>query len=140
VRQTAALLHAQNIKLAIYTERPNNGDGAYNRPALAKLGDLLDVSGYDEHYSTSLPGPLTTTSGWETDIAAAQQAGPNAFVSAGAFGWNWPPGGGLATSFSSVLYPIAGSGELGTVTSMGEYFFESASDLRARAAALLAAG
>jgi len=39
-----------------------------------------------------------------------------------------------------VLYPIAGSGELGTVTSMGEYFFESASDLRARAAALLAAG
>jgi len=32
VRQTAALLHAQNIKLAIYTARPNNGDGAYTAP------------------------------------------------------------------------------------------------------------
>ena len=140
VQQTTALLHARNIKLAIYTVRPNNGDGAYNRPALAKLADLLDISGYDEHYSTSLPGRLSTASGWQADIAAAQQAGPNAFVSAGAFGWNWPLGGGLATTFSSALYPIAGSGELGTFTSTSEYFFESASDLRARAAASQAAG
>lgn len=86
-------------RLAVYVPRPGPGEGAaYDWRAIARHADLLLVSGYNEHWSGSGPGPVTTSRGFGSVVdRALALAGAKAVPLAGAFGYRWPRGELIST-------------------------------------------
>jgi spore germination protein len=93
VREAAASLHAVDRKLAVYVPRPGPGEGSsYDWRAIADHADLLLASGYNEHWSGSRPGPITSAAGFEavTERAVRLAGKHKAVPVVGAFGYRWP--------------------------------------------------
>jgi hypothetical protein len=86
-------------RLAVYVPRPGPGEGAaYDWRAIARRADLLLVSGYNEHWSGSRPGPITTSRGFAAVVdRGLALAGAKAVPLAGAFGYRWPQGQLIST-------------------------------------------
>jgi hypothetical protein len=77
-------------RLAVYVPRTG---AAYDWRAIARHADLLLVSGYNEHWSGSRPGPITTSRGFAAVVdRGLALAGSKAVPLAGAFGYRWPQG------------------------------------------------
>jgi spore germination protein YaaH len=96
VASVAGRLHAQHDHLAVYVPRrtSSGGDHDYDWKALARYADLLLASGYNEHSSTSAPGPVTTDHGWSAMLDYAAGISRRSVAPAlGAFGYSWPPSG-----------------------------------------------
>lgn len=74
--------------------------GAYDYPALAKNSDFLQIMTYDNHWSTSKPGPIAPISWYEKNIkyAIEQAGGPHKIlIGLGAYGYDWPKSGDAET-------------------------------------------
>jgi hypothetical protein len=96
IAEAAAALHAVDRKLAVYVPRPGPGEGAsYDWRAISRHADLLLASAYNEHWSGSSPGPVTTPAGFKrVTERALELAGPRKAVpTLGAFGYRWPRAG-----------------------------------------------
>jgi spore germination protein len=148
VATAAARLHAAGRRLAVYVPRTG---GAYDWKAIAARADLLLAAGYNEHWSLSPPGPVTTSKGFADvrdralDAAGAGKAVPLL----GAFGYRWAPGrpGTLIGSADAELLRRR-TGARGQVSDGSERFrvgadtvvYETVAGLRARAAAAREAG
>jgi spore germination protein YaaH len=148
VREAGASLHAAGRRLAVYVPRPGPGEGAsYDWRAIAASADLLLASGYNEHWSGSRPGPVTTTAGFAavTD-RALRLAGPRRAVPVlGAFGYRWPRSGPaqLISTADAERLPGARSAADGVArvrAGADTIVYETAAGLRARARAARAAG
>lgn len=82
-------------RLAVYV--PRSG-AAYDWRAIARHAELLLVSGYNEHWSGSRPGPITTSRGFAHVVdRGLALAGAKAVPLAGAFGYRWPQGKLIST-------------------------------------------
>ena len=82
-------------RLAVYVPRTG---AAYDWRAIARHADLLLVSGYNEHWSGSRPGPITTSRGFADVVdRGLALAGAKAVPLAGAFGYRWPQGELIST-------------------------------------------
>lgn len=69
--------------------------GAYNYPELAKNADFLQIMTYDNHWSTSKPGPIAPIDWYEKNIKYAidQCGGPHkVLIGVGAYGYEWAKG------------------------------------------------
>jgi len=132
VTSLAAALHANGHSLAIYTPRPNAGDGAYQRAALANVADVLLVSAYNEHWASSTPGPIATAAGVQASIDCAQGAGANSGIVAGAFGYSW-------NTTPAKLFTAAQGPDMSAASGEGGCFWEGPSDTIARYQAATAA-
>jgi spore germination protein YaaH len=148
VREAAASLHAVDRKLAVYVPRQ---DAAYDWEAIAGRADLLLASGYNEHWASSRPGPVTTANGFAavTERALERAGAKKAVPVLGAFGYRWPARGrGTLISSADALALRRGQGTAVTRADGAERFragadtivYETAAGLRARAKAARAAG
>jgi hypothetical protein len=98
-------LHAQHEHLAVYVPRRTaaGGNNAYDWVALARVADLLIASGYNEHWATGRPGPVTTAAGFAQMLSYAARVSRTRVAPAiGAFGYSWPQGGGAAQMLSTL--------------------------------------
>jgi spore germination protein YaaH len=96
IREAAASLHAVDRKLAVYVPRPGPDEGSsYDWRVIARHADLLLASGYNEHWSGSRPGPITSAAGFEavTERAVRLAGKRKAVPVLGAFGYRWPRAG-----------------------------------------------
>jgi spore germination protein YaaH len=152
VREAAARLHAVDRKLAVYVPRPGGGEGAsYDWRSIARHADLLLASGYNEHWSGSRPGPITSPAGFEavTERALRLAGKRKAVPVLGAFGYRWPPRGrGELISSADAQRLRERTNTRGVRADGAERFragtdtvvYETAAGLRARARAARAAG
>lgn len=68
--------------------------GAYNYPELSKSTDFLQIMTYDNHWSTSKPGPIAPIDWYEKNIkyAIEQSGGPHkVIIGVSAYGYDWKP-------------------------------------------------
>ncbi len=152
VQRTAALLHGQGRRLAVYVPRPFTRFGAaYDWPALAAAADLVLASGYNEHAPGSRPGPVATAGGFATVLEhAAAVSRTRVAPTLGAFGYRWPRGGGRGKLVSTTTAGrlrrqcrLRGARKDGAVRFTcrgGVVVYESQSGLVARALAARRAG
>lgn len=66
--------------------------GAYNYPELAKNADFLQIMTYDNHWSTSKPGPIAPIDWYEKNIKYAIDncGGPHkVIIGVGLYGYDW---------------------------------------------------
>ena len=66
--------------------------GAYNYPELAKSADFLQIMTYDNHWSTSKPGPIAPIDWYEKNIKYAIDncGGPHkVIIGVGVYGYDW---------------------------------------------------
>ena len=125
-------------RLAVYVPRTG---AAYDWRALARHADLLLVSGYNEHWSGSRPGPITTRRGFARVLdRALAAAGARAVPLAGAFGYRWPAGELISTVDAARLRREVGATGRRFRVGGDTVVFETAADLRRRWAAARAAG
>lgn len=152
VRDVARRLHGQGRRLAVYVPRPfTNYGAAYDWAALAEASDLLLASGYNEHASSSRPGPVATAGGFESVLAkAATISQAKIAPTIGAFGYRWSTRGGpgelVSTTTAQRIRARCGAsgmrsdGSISFRCSGGVVFYESTAGLVARAAAARRAG
>jgi spore germination protein len=148
VREAAIALHAVHRRLAVYVMRTG---AAYDWRALAASADLVLVSGYNEHWSGSRPGPTMTSGGFaSTTRRALALAGPRRAVPVlGAFGYRWAPGvpGRLISSTDAGALrvrtggpPVVRDGSARFRLGADTVVYETVAGLRARAREARAAG
>lgn len=66
--------------------------GAYDYPTLSKNADFLQIMTYDNHWSTSKPGPVAPIDWYEKNLkyAIEQCGGPHkVLIGLGAYGYEW---------------------------------------------------
>ena len=105
VAAVAARLHAQQERLAVYVPRrtAQRGDRTYDWRTLLNSADLLVASGYDEHWATSRPGPVTSAAGFAGMLDYGATLSRSRVVPAvGAFGYAWPARGGRGRFISTI--------------------------------------
>jgi spore germination protein YaaH len=144
VRSAARRLHAAGRRLAVYVPREG---AAYDWRALARHADLLLCSGYNEHWSGSRPGPITSGRGFAAVVERGlASAGAKAVPLAGAFGYRWPRGELISTVDATRLRRETGArarrsdGAERFRTGGDTIVYETAAGLRMRVAAARAAG
>jgi len=80
--------------------------GVYDYAALAEICDFIVLMGYDRHWATAPPGPLSPNDWIEGNLQHALdnlEVPPGRLVLAvGAYGYDWPAGGGMANPASTV--------------------------------------
>lgn len=77
-------------------DRPaDDWSGAFDYAALARVSDWLIVMAYDEHWSTSRPGPVASLPWVERVIKYAVSSAPRSKVALGVplYGYAWPSSG-----------------------------------------------
>lgn len=131
-------------RLAVYVTRTGP---AYDWRALARHADLLLVSSYNEHWSGSRPGPITTSRGFRAVVdRALALAGRRAVPVAGAFGYRWPRGELISSVDAARLRRESGArarrsdGSERFRAGNETVFYETAAGLRMRVAAARRAG
>jgi spore germination protein YaaH len=118
----AARLHAQHDHLAVYVPRRTGSDGDqdYDWRSLARSADLLIASGYNEHSTSSPPGPVVTTAGFGHVLDYAAAISRRSIAPAiGAFGYAWPAGGGPGQLISTTDAEALRSQSRAAVRSVG---------------------
>ena len=148
VRRADALLSRERRRLAVYVPRrtasaPNRSAAAYAWRRLAGTADLVLASGYNEHYSGSEPGPITTSTGFAAMLSYASGISRTRIApTIGAFGYRWPHTGGrgqLISATEAESDPFAAvtgvehDGEVNYSTPEGVVWSETASGLTGRA-------
>lgn len=81
-------LHAQNL---LVTQDIMAGDEDFNVKELAKFNDYMVLMAYDEHYSTSVPGPVCSQRWIEKSLDEAARDIPSDKIILGiaAYGYDW---------------------------------------------------
>lgn len=152
VAEAATALHQAGRALAVYVPRPGPGSrAAYDWGPIAHVSDLLLCAGYNEHWSGSGPGPITTSAGFATVLEAAltHAGAAKAVPVLGAFGYRWSRrGSGRLISTEHARHLRRRRHAAPTRSDGAEHYrlggdtvvFETVAGLRARAAAARAAG
>jgi cellulose synthase/poly-beta-1,6-N-acetylglucosamine synthase-like glycosyltransferase/spore germination protein YaaH/peptidoglycan/xylan/chitin deacetylase (PgdA/CDA1 family) len=89
-------LHAQGL---LVTQDIIPEDEDYNVKELANYNDYLFLMAYDEHYGSSVPGPVSSQKWIEKmlDEAAANIPSNKIILSLAAYGYDWPDGDEAST-------------------------------------------
>jgi spore germination protein YaaH len=107
VAEVSAKVHARGKTVTIAVPgktqdwRDSNWAGAFDLAALGRACDAVIVMAYDQHWSTSAPGPVAALP-WVEEVArfAAREVGPHKVLLGLAFyGYDWPrrgPGVGVS--------------------------------------------
>ena len=90
------ILHSQGL-LVTQDVMPENED--YNLKELANSNDYLFLMAYDEHYSTSVPGPVSSQKWIEKMLDETVQSLPSnkIILSIAGYGYDWPQGDAATT-------------------------------------------
>jgi len=100
VRRLDSRLARAKRSLAVYVPRrtsapPGATAAPYDWASLSGAADLVLASGYNEHYSGGPAGPITTSAGFASVLDyAAGFSTTRIAPTIGAFGYEWPFGGG----------------------------------------------
>ena len=91
-----SVLHSQGL-LVTQDVMPENED--YNLKELANCNDYIFLMAYDEHYSTSVPGPVSSQKWIEKMMGETAQSLPSGkiILSIAGYGYDWPQGDAAAT-------------------------------------------
>ena len=72
-------------------------DEAYDYSAIGRIADAVVLMAYDEHWSTSAPGPIASRSWYQDGLdQAAERIDPKLIVGVGAYAYDWTEGGRAA--------------------------------------------